>query len=131
MQDRWAALLVNAADASIDTEVRRALVSILEDLSAFDAKVFECVYAVDVGTEMEDGIWTKHIPKFVSRERPEGDIRPSAEVEISLGNLARLGLVASAMFWSGPSPFSCVNKTALGLAFLKGVSRGPVISSDT
>ena len=37
MQDRWAALLVNAADASIDTEVRRAFVSILEGLSAFEA----------------------------------------------------------------------------------------------
>ena len=125
MQDRWAALLVNAADASIDTEIRRAFVSILEDLSAFDATVFECVYAVDVGTGTEDEVWTKHVPKFVSEERPEGDMRPSAEVEISLGNLARLGLIASAVFWSGPSPFCCVNKTALGVAFLRGVSRAP------
>src|SRR3990172_5906071 len=37
LQDRWAALLVNAADASSHVEVRRAFISILEDLTPLDA----------------------------------------------------------------------------------------------
>jgi len=45
LQDRWAMLLVNAGDAEGGIEVRRAFLSILEDLSPLDALVLERIYS--------------------------------------------------------------------------------------
>src|SRR6266849_6281913 len=49
LQDRWVALLVNAADAATHVEVRRAFVSMLEDLTPLDALVLDKIYAVNLG----------------------------------------------------------------------------------
>lgn len=124
MQDRWAALLVNAADAASHVEVRRAFISILEDLTPLDALILEKIYSSTQVPDLEKEAWTTHLPDHVTGERPgQENLRPPTEVEVSLGNLSRLGLITSAMTWSGISIFSCVYRTFLGSEFLKAISR--------
>lgn len=123
LQDRWAALLANAADDSINIDVRRAFVSILEDLTSLDALVLEKIYAIDGASDLDKEIWTTYLPERATVDRPEQEsVRPSEDVEVALGNLARLGLVASAMVWGGASLHSCVHKTPLGSEFLRAIS---------
>ena len=46
LQDYYARLLANAADTNSETEVRRAFISILEDLAPNDAKALKKIYDV-------------------------------------------------------------------------------------
>jgi len=124
LQDRWATLLVNAADASTQVEVRRAFISILEDLTPLDAMVLEKIYALDRGADLDKEVWTTHLPDRVTVSRPEREnLNPPTNVQVALGNLARLGLVTTAMTWGGAAIFSCVYRTFLGCEFLRAISR--------
>lgn len=125
LQDRWATLLVNAADATTQVEVRRAFISILEDLTPLDAMVLEKVYALDRGADLDKEVWTTYLPDRVTVDRPEREnANPPTNVQVALGNLARLGLVTTAMTWGGRAIFSCVYRTFLGCEFLRAISRG-------
>ena len=122
LQDRWAALLVNAADESSDSEVRRAFISILEDLSPLDAIVLEKIYDFSAVSQEKNEVWTTSLPDYALGTRPDAeDLRPSSSVELSLGNLARLGLITSAMSWGGMAILSCVHRTVLGQEFLRAI----------
>jgi hypothetical protein len=121
LQDCWATLLVNAADASFEIEIRRAFISILEDLTPLDALILEKIYSPQI-TSLEAEIWTTFLLEQVSIERPnQENLRPPKHVEISLGNLSRLGLITSAMTWGGTAIFSCVRQTFLGHEFMKSI----------
>ena len=123
LQDRWAALLVNAADASSDTEVRRAFISILEDLTPLDALLLEKIYSSTVVPDVEAEIWTTFLPDHVTEKKPEQEnLRPPNHVEVSLANLARLGLIITAMAWGNFAIFSCVYRTVLGREFMKAIT---------
>lgn len=124
LQDRWAALLVNAADAATHVEVRRAFVSILEDLTPLDAMALEKIYALDQGADLDKEVFTTYLPDRVTVDRPGGEnLNPPADVQVALGNLSRLGLITTAMTWGGTAIFSCVYRTFLGCDFLRAVSR--------
>lgn len=122
MQDKWAALLANAADAMHGVEIRRAYISILEDLTPLDAINLEKIYGTDDGLNVETGVFTTFLPNYVPENQPEGeDLRPTPEVEISLGNLARLGLITTTVSWNGFAIFSCVHRTVLGQSFMQSI----------
>lgn len=124
LQDRWAALLVNAADAGSETEVRRAFISILEDLAPLDALLLEKIYPPAMVSDVTSDIWTTFLPDHVTDKKSEQkNLRPENYVEISLGNLARLGLITTAMAWGGVAIFSCVHRTTLGHEFVKAIAR--------
>lgn len=121
LQDMWARLLVNAADANSQVEVRRTFITILENLAPLDALILERIAAEHTG-ERDQDIWTKYLPERVLLEKPEPEdenLHPPHDVEIALANLARLGCITSHMAWGGMAIFSCVNITALGQAFIK------------
>lgn len=123
LQDRWAALLVNAADASCHIEVRRAFISILEDLTPLDALLLEKIYSSTEIPDVEAEIWTTFLPDHVTLKKPDQeDMRPPSNVEISLGNLARMGLITTAMAWGGFAVFSCVHRTVYGREFLNAIA---------
>ncbi len=125
LQDRWATLLVNAADASSHVEVRRAFISILEDLTPLDALILNKIYTSILSQDLMAEIWTTHLPDYVTEEKPDqDDLRPPNNVEISLGNLARLGIITTAMSWGGFAIFSKVSRTVLGREFMKAITRG-------
>ena len=122
MQDRWATLLANAGDSSQLIEIRRAFVSILENLTPLDAAALDCIYSYEDEFADEKLFWTKDLPERVLIEEPTTNRFPRREVEISLGNLARLGLLVSGMAWSSPYPYMGIYQTNLGQAFHEAIS---------
>jgi len=73
LQDRWATLLANAADAAFPP-VPRAYVSILEDLSPFDAQILDRLYSIGIGLdEPVFNIVTKDLPEKVIHLEKPGD----------------------------------------------------------
>lgn len=123
LQDRWAALLVNAADAASHIEIRRAFISVLEDLTPLDALLLEKIYSSTATPDVESEIWTTFLPDHVALEKPnQENLRPPSHIEISLANLARLGLITTAMTWGGFAVFSCVHRTVYGREFLNAIT---------
>lgn len=128
LQDLWAALLVNAADADSGVEVRRAFISILEDLTPLDAFILDKIYSLPYGPEpnadLMQEIWTTELPEKVTIEKRSAfDRRPPLDCEIAIGNLARLGLLTSAIALGGMAMFSCVHRTMLGREFHRACQR--------
>lgn len=126
LQDKWAALLTNAADASTHIEARRAFISILENLALIDAKILEKIYSPHLKSPSDSGelleIWTAYLPDHVRTEKPgEGSLRLPINIEVSLGNIARLGLIVSAMAFGGG--LECIHQTAMGREFVRACSR--------
>jgi hypothetical protein len=121
LQDRWAALLVNAANAKFTGEIRRSYTSILEQLTPLDAQILDVVYALPFDKSQHSGVVTKdlpgdvHIADMTAIEFP----LPPEEVVISLSNLARLGCLHPAITWSGGESFGKVNTTIAGRAFVQ------------
>jgi hypothetical protein len=121
LQDRWAALLVNAADAASDIEIRRSYISILEDLSSLDALILDKIYYASTRAGKED-VFTRHLPDEAVVDDPADNLQPSPEVQISLSNLHRLGcLTSGGGFFGPPSGLDLrrVQLTALGKAFVE------------
>ncbi len=126
LQDRWATLLANAGDAS-RPEVRRAYVSILAELTPFDATILEMISDADsiyVPTENRSraSISTVNLPEHVAFEEEmkvdakTQKVRP--DVEVALVNLARLGLIDSDAAFGGLSTMHWVAMTELGRQFV-------------
>jgi|CXWL01.1.fsa_nt_gi hypothetical protein len=132
LQDIWAQLLANAADARSGIEVRRAFLSILKDLSPLDAsnllKIYEApdprtFNAIDITGLPEIAIATA--PSMFAFTYTAHVLNP--EIEISIRNLARLGLLESVPVSTDmgsliTNVFSGVYRTELGRAFIKACS---------
>jgi len=125
LQDLWAKLLVNAANASSGIDVTRSFITIMENLTPLDAHILETIYQARLSSH-GDGFWTAHLPDHVSTSTPnaaDDPVAPSREVQISLHNLIRLGCIVSAMaFPNGTSSVNCVYLTVLGEAFVAACS---------
>lgn len=123
LQDIWANLLVNAGDADSGTSVRRAFVSILEDLGSLEVRILEAIYTTPGGVGTVT-IWTRYLPERALLEEPPAEDRlPAAEIRLALGNLDRLGCIESAMAWGGGgTALAAVYKTVLGDAFYSACS---------
>ena len=125
LQDRWAALLVNAANARFPGEVRRAYASILEQLTPLDAKILDALYSVPVDPEIKDAaLQTKNLPhraRAIDIDGPEARDRslPQDDVVIALANLVRLGCIRTPLTWSGVDIFSMAIPTIMGREFVR------------
>jgi hypothetical protein len=123
LQDRWVHLLVNIARGISYSEPRRAFVSILDDLSELDILLLEIIYSRTSFWKDESELWTTYLPLYVTDRQPDSQAyRPAPHIELSLENLARLGLVASAMAYGGFADLCCIHRTILGRDFLKSIS---------
>lgn len=125
LQDRWATLLANAADAK-SPEVRRAYVSILAEMTTLDALVLEKLFEADrefvpfEHTPIAE-LWTGELPDramVVRRGDEVKDGKAPLDVLLSLGNLARLGLIDSAAAFGGTAILNWVSMTELGRQFV-------------
>lgn len=119
LQDRWAALLVNAANAKFKGEVRRSYITILEQLTSLDAKILDIILALPFEQSRHAGIVTIELPEHarIVGENEKEFPPPPDEVILSLSNLARLGCIRPTMTWGGGENYGRVNPTVLGKAF--------------
>ncbi|UJW82550.1 Abi-alpha family protein [Hydrogenophaga sp. SL48] len=121
LQDRWAALLVNAANANFGSEVRRAYVAILEQLNPLDARILDVLYSLPFEDSQHHGIITADLPLHARiKMEKEQELRlPTEDVVISLSNLVRLGCLRPGMTWGGGESYGRVNPTVAGKAFVE------------
>ena len=120
LQDRWAALLVNAANANFGSEIRRSYVAILEQLTPLDAHILDVLYSLPFEKSKHDGIATAELPLHAHiTEKEQESPLPTEDLVISLSNLARLGCLRPGMTWGGGESFSRVNPTVAGKAFVQ------------
>lgn len=123
----WVMMIVNAADESVDLQMRRAFVSILEDLTSLDVKILEVVYQFDGRSPVEDilnrGFYVGYLPDVASPALDFEELPAiSPEIDVCVGNLVRLGLLTETESVDGiREPYS-VSKTSLGRAFYEACS---------
>lgn len=128
LQDRWAKLLVNAADEKSGVNVARIYITILEHLSPYEALLLDKIYSVPK-EQIPDGMWTMKLPNEIIYEAPEGEgmkqheiiyQAPEAheELEIALANLDQLGLITGYMTWDRTQMLRCISQTVLGHSFV-------------
>ena len=96
LQDAWARLIANAADADSGVEVTRSLVTILEDFNTMDARVLNAIYAAPSDVQIDRGVATHLLPEAYSDiNRSQFASPPHDDVQIAIWNLIRLGCVVS------------------------------------
>lgn len=126
LQDRWATLLVNAANAQSKVDIKRSYVAILEQLTPLETQILDVVYALPFDATQHEGVWTADLPRSARPQTKEDKTAPAMpetsplpdEVKLALGNLARLGCLKLGFTWGGGESFSWVNPTVLGAAFV-------------
>jgi hypothetical protein len=129
LQDVWAKLLVNGGDADSGIELRRAFVSVLAEMSAFDVRnLAQIDSAVKMNAESAStGVWTYELPEraipFVNGDRGRHEREPSPEVEISLSNLDRLGCIITSLQTPLGPGYQQVNLTPFGRALIEACTR--------
>ena len=120
LQDKWAVLLVNAANASFNFEIRRSYLDILEQITPLEANILDVIYTLPFEQSQHEGIVTVDLPHSAKiNEGNAGDLpEPSEEIVLALANLARLGCLRPGMTWGGGESFGRVNPTVLGRSFV-------------
>lgn len=122
LQDLWARLLVNGANASSGVDLQRAYIDILERLTPLEAVILEKIYSLPFNRTQHEGVVTEYLPSMatIAKEEKREELRePTEEVKLALANLARLGCVSFARSWGGGEIFTTVNPTLLGRSFVE------------
>ena len=108
----------------IETEMRTAFVGMLHEMTRFDVMLLAKMASAP---EPPAGEWsflaTHLLPDDVTLQTGGKLITPRKDVEISLGNLGRLGCLTPAATAGGFDSFAMVRLTELGRAFVKACSR--------
>ncbi len=120
LQDRWANLLVNAANADSGIEVQSSYVHILRQLSALDVKNLDAIYSWPFDLTKTVGVLTHDLPAGSSVTGPtDGQGSPSDEVVVSLNNLARLRCIRLQATFGGEDLLNRAFPTKFGKAFIE------------
>lgn len=124
LQDLWARLLVNGANGNSRVTLKRAYISILEQLTAFDASLLMRLYSLPYEEIQHNGIIVGKLPEEAAVRKGDGKEddhlpEPSVEVKLALANLARNGCITIPTSWGGGELFKRVNPTLLGKSFVE------------
>ncbi|SDP94207.1 protein of unknown function [Rhodoferax sp. OV413] len=121
LQDLFAALLVNAANAASGVEVHRSFIEILSQITPLEARILNVIYSLPFDEARHAGIITDALPDSVRilAEKEDATQQPSDEIALALGNLVRVGCVKVPGTWGGGETFSSVNPTLLGREFVR------------
>jgi hypothetical protein len=124
LQDVWATMLANAADADCRVEMRTAFNSMLGEMTHLDVAVLaKLVEAVTPGQPVPGPLLpTSSLPDAV-RHIDNGGREPTGDLAVSLANLARLGCILPRGPGGGPTGFVLVTPTALAQAFVAACTR--------
>lgn len=126
LQDLWAAMLANAADECVDTQLRRAFVSILEEMTSLDVKILKLIgdaHPLDDHLKvLGGGFYIGHLPDKAAPKYEHAfdgsDPSPTKEVLLSVSNLKRLNLLETSYSLDGSPRKLEVELTYLGKEFL-------------
>jgi len=123
LQDLWARLLVNAANGSSRINLQRAYISVLEQLTPFEAAILQMIYSLPYEQTRHDGVVVGNLPHSLTIGKDDGNAdalsEPSEEVKLALANLARVGCIVIQKSWGGGEIFKQVNPTLLGKSFVE------------
>lgn len=124
LQDIWARLLVNAANSNSKVSLQRAYISILEQITAFEALILQKIYALPYESTRHNGVVVGNLPDSVAvgpEKRTSDDElpEPREDVSLALANLARLGCIAIQKSMGGGELFKTINPTLLGKTFVE------------
>jgi Abortive infection alpha len=123
LQERWANLLVNAANADNDIEIKTSYISILKDLSSADVRNLAAIYSLPFEKAQTTGVWPGKLPEkaeFYAQEYAQLGLPQHIHeaLILSLANLTRLGCISAAMGHGGGQYFSHITPTVLGKHFV-------------
>jgi hypothetical protein len=114
LQELWANLLVNAADKDSGVEVHRNHITILQDLTSFDARILQKAYSAKVEYGVSIGVWALPEELFVMEPSDKTKRKqPKEDVALAIENLCRLRLLQSAV-WAAAESIGAVYQTRLG-----------------
>lgn len=116
LQDVWAMMLANAADADSGAEMRSAFVTILSEMTHLDVVILAKLGAEWGNSEFRHGLPTGMLPEQVA-DGGEYRWRPTDPVAVSIHNLARLGCIDPVPAMGGMS-YAHVWMTPLGGALV-------------
>lgn len=130
LQDRWAQLLVNAADTESGVVVRPMYLGILKDLSPEDAQVLDSIYSMidpkEIGIVVEGSLnnFTVRLndPPTIAKIFTAQEKLLAEEMQLTLSNLERLRLISLDRAWSNVTLFGGVQQTLLGREFVRACS---------
>jgi hypothetical protein len=116
LQDVWAMLLANAADADCSTEMRMAFISMLSEMTSLDVVIMSKLDSAVPPIDAPHNLQTWNLPEKVGGD---GETRePTGNIALSLMNLVRLGCILPSVAYGGPLSLAVVTTTSLGRAFL-------------
>lgn len=123
LQDIWARLLVNAANAESHINLQRAYIEILEQITPQEASILLQIYSLPFEDIRHDGVDVGRLPFEVAVGRSDAKhyeklTEPSGEIQLALANLARLGCLSIQKSWGGGELFKRVTPTLLGKCFV-------------
>jgi hypothetical protein len=130
LRKSWAHMFVNAIDADSRVEVRRAYVSLFQDLTRLDVQILAKLHSVEDAYRGKP-VHAEFLPDEARIEAAElvidgGDAKgaqqwelPRPEVVRSLWNLVRLGLITADSMGSGDDSLTFVSLTSLGVGLVE------------
>lgn len=125
LQDKWAALLVNAANPAKDIDLSRTYIAILEEITPYEAAILDKIYALPFEAVQHNGVWTAGLPAaaYAGNEKEEEPVEVKGQatdvkVVLALANLKRLGCIQTSATWGGGEVFNRILPTVLGKHFV-------------
>ena len=123
LQDKWAALLVNAANADSGVEIHRVYVEILGQISPLEARILDKIYALPFDSTRHAGVLTHSLPDTAVADSEEHTIdrdrEPTDEVKLAMSNLERIGCLKLGVTFGGGGSYTRINPTLLGKSFIE------------
>lgn len=141
LRDRWANLLVNAANGNSGVKVQPMFVSMLKDMTSLDIQNLTAIFAVPIPADAVDiYVWPGDLPSSArvmdtTNDKADAAVNfMSEEVVLSLANLMRLGCITTGLAYSGGRfDVGCIVTLPLGRAFVDACtlqSKRPNATSD-
>ena len=129
LQDLWTRLLVNAANGESHINLQRAYIEILEQITPLEASILLKIYSLPYENIRHNGAEIGKLPFEAAVGKDDGKdqalLEPSEEIQLALGNLARLGCISIQRSWGGGEIYKKVNPTLLGKSFVDACTLQP------
>jgi Abortive infection alpha len=123
LQDLYARLLATATNPDNKIGAKRAFVSILQELGPLEVLLIDKIYSAP--NTPANIVRTGKFPENYSTNMDDANARPSAEVELALWNLARVGCIEPGGTYGGGTSIAAVTLTALGRVFVEAAIKVP------